>query len=267
MHSGFASTTNKTQSLRSIYLMGYNHLGANYICNVVKGYYRIKIVRYCHNGRPPCPSTSFFLIDAESLPIRLPNLVHWVRYSLPKSKILVIASDLSNDDICELVATGIQGVISHSEVAKYLNPAIQSIMAGRLWLRRNILEHFALYSSSFLALSRRKRSIVTPQEARVISLLRRKYSNKEIATALRVTERTVKFHLANIFAKVGAHDRASALDVILRSGLCKPGNHMNSNISANWAPLEEALLAGGFPPPHRSRKLAYSPHDMRGSSL
>lgn len=266
MNPSFASKTNKMQGVKSIYLVGYNHLGANYICGVLKGHYRIKIVQYCHNATPSCPSTSVFLIDAESLPIRLPNLVHWVRYSVPQSKILVIGNNLSIEDVCELVATGIQGTISHNEVAKYLNPAIQSIMTGRLWLRRDILEHFALYSSSSLALNHRKRSIVTPQETRVIALLRRNYSNKEIATALGITERTVKFHLANIFTKVGARDRASALDVILRSGLYKPGNNLNSDVPANCAHQEKAVVGGMFPPPGSSPKLTYSHPDLRGGS-
>jgi DNA-binding NarL/FixJ family response regulator len=207
-------------------------------------------------------STPFFLIDAESLPIRLSECVYWLRYSLPKSRILVIASDLAIGDVCELVAAGIQGVLSYKEVAKCLNPAIQSIMAGRLWLRRDILEQFAHYSSSSLALNNRKRSIITPQETRVIALLRQKYSNKEIGTALGITERTVKFHLANVFTKVGAHDRASALELILRSGLCQPSSNMNFDISAHNEPHEEGLLPRGIPPPNRQRNLTHLPPDV-----
>lgn len=268
MNSRSASTINKRDRVESVYLVEYNHLGENYVRSVVKGCHRLRVVRCCHGGILPCPdiSTPLFLIDAESLPIRLFELVHWVRYSLPKSRILVIASDLSSGDVCELVAAGIQGIVSCKEVAKYLNPAIQSIMAGRLWLRRDILEQFALYSSSSLALNHRKRSIITPQETRVIALLRQKYSNKEIGTTLGITERTVKFHLANVFTKVGAHDRASALDVILRSGLCQPSNNMNSNISADCEPHEDAVLARGFPWPN-GRNPAHLPPHVGGGCL
>lgn len=233
MRSRSPATTNHNQGTDSLYLVEYNHLAEAYIRSVLKGPHRVRVVRCCDDGTLPCPdiSTQFFLIDAESLPIRLSKLVHWVRYSLPESRILIIAGDLSIGEICELVAAGIQGILSHKEVAKDLNRAIQSIMAGRLWLRRDILERFALYSSSSLALNHRKRSIITPQESRVIAFLRRMYSNKEIGAALGITERTVKFHLTNIFVKVGAHDRASALHVIRRSGLCEPSSKMNSNIT------------------------------------
>ena len=38
-------------------------------------------------------------------------------------------------------------------------------------------------------------------------------SNKEIAAALRITERTAKFHLSAIFNKLGAENRAQAVAV------------------------------------------------------
>lgn len=227
MNLRIASTPAKGRNVSPIYLVEYNHLGENFVRSVLKGCHPVRVVRCGHGGTLPDLDTSmpFFLIDAESLPIRLSTLVHSVRYSLPKSKILVIASDLSISEVCELVAAGIQGIVSHKEVTKHLIPAIQSIMAGRLWLRREMLEQFALYCSSSLALNNRRRLIITPQESRVIELLIQKYSNKEIGATLGITERTVKFHLANIFSKVGAHDRASALEVIVRSGLCQPGNN------------------------------------------
>jgi DNA-binding NarL/FixJ family response regulator len=233
MNSRSPSMIGNNQRMDSICLVEYNHLAENYIRSVVKTPRDVRIVRCSDDGTLPCLgiSTQFFLIDAESLPICLSKLVHCTRYSLPESKILVIASDLSIEHVCELVAAGIQGILSHKEVAKYLNRAIHSIMAGRLWLRRDILEQFALYSSSSLALNHRKRSIITPQETRVIALLRRKYSNKEIGAALGIAERTVKFHLTNIFAKVGAHDRTSALHVILRSGFCEPSNAIAPHIA------------------------------------
>jgi DNA-binding NarL/FixJ family response regulator len=41
----------------------------------------------------------------------------------------------------------------------------------------------------------------------VLGFLQRGFCNKEIASALRVSVSTVKFHLMNIFAKTGLHDR------------------------------------------------------------
>jgi DNA-binding NarL/FixJ family response regulator len=51
-----------------------------------------------------------------------------------------------------------------------------------------------------LALSRREREVV--------GAVQRGLRNSEVAEALGITERTVKRHLSNIFAKIGVSDRA-----------------------------------------------------------
>ena len=50
--------------------------------------------------------------------------------------------------------------------------------------------------------------VLTPQEGIILSLLStRNLSNKEIGNRLRISERTVKFHLTNMFDKLGVRSR------------------------------------------------------------
>jgi NarL family two-component system response regulator YdfI len=49
--------------------------------------------------------------------------------------------------------------------------------------------------------------------------LARGATNKQIALALRISERTVKAHVTNIFNKLGANSRTEAVAIALRSGL------------------------------------------------
>jgi DNA-binding CsgD family transcriptional regulator len=48
---------------------------------------------------------------------------------------------------------------------------------------------------------------LTPQEVTILSLVSRNLSNKEIGHRLRISERTVKFHLTNMFDKLGVRSR------------------------------------------------------------
>jgi DNA-binding NarL/FixJ family response regulator len=61
--------------------------------------------------------------------------------------------------------------------------------------------------------------VLTPRERSVLELLARGRSNKEIAAALGVTERTVKFHVSAIFAKLGAGNRTEAVTRAVQVGL------------------------------------------------
>ena len=53
----------------------------------------------------------------------------------------------------------------------------------------------------------------TWRERRIIELVKRRLSNKEISAILNVSEGTIKFHLSNIFAKLGVRDRHAMIDV------------------------------------------------------
>ncbi|MHB1981610.1 MAG: response regulator transcription factor, partial [Sulfobacillus sp.] len=52
---------------------------------------------------------------------------------------------------------------------------------------------------------------VSGRELEILQLVASGRSNKEIAAGLYLTENTVKTHLANLFAKLGVHDRAEAV--------------------------------------------------------
>jgi DNA-binding NarL/FixJ family response regulator len=60
---------------------------------------------------------------------------------------------------------------------------------------------------------------LTPRELEVLALLSRGLPNREIAGKLFITERTVKFHVGSILAKLGASNRTEAARVATRQGL------------------------------------------------
>ena len=62
-------------------------------------------------------------------------------------------------------------------------------------------------------------TLLSPRERRVLDLLAQGRSNKEIARELGVSANTVKTHLANLYAKLGARRRTEAVAVARRSGV------------------------------------------------
>ena len=69
------------------------------------------------------------------------------------------------------------------------------------------------------ALATRQAPSLTPRQLDILSLIAQGRSNKEIAFKLGIRERTVKFHVAALFERLGTSSRTEALVVALRMGV------------------------------------------------
>jgi len=63
--------------------------------------------------------------------------------------------------------------------------------------------------------------LLTPREVDVLTELAKGASNARIASALRITERTVKSHIGNVLSKLNLTDRTEAVAFAWRNGLMK----------------------------------------------
>jgi DNA-binding NarL/FixJ family response regulator len=105
------------------------------------------------------------------------------------------------------------------------------VISGGYWVTPDVLAEYVLLRSSKAGL--RNGNGLTDREGEVLELLKNRFSNKEIGLKLVVSESTVKFHVANIFSKLGIHDRQSLLDFVEsddHSRLCSPA-HANASTS------------------------------------
>jgi DNA-binding NarL/FixJ family response regulator len=66
---------------------------------------------------------------------------------------------------------------------------------------------------------------LTPREREVLALVGRGRSNAEIAERLVLSPLTAKTHVARLFSKLGARDRAQLVVTAYESGLVRPGAH------------------------------------------
>jgi len=152
-------------------------------------------------------SPPVFILDAATLPTALSKYLRALRLRFPRAPTLVLDNPQPREELCRLLLLGIQGFVAYSEVEEQLLPAVHAVVNGRLWVAPAVLEEFARFSAQLSRARAMKGVPLTRQEKRILDLVQRRLSNKEIGAILNISESTVKFHLGNIFLKLGVRDR------------------------------------------------------------
>src|SRR5580700_6107411 len=155
-------------------------------------------------------SPRLFVLDACSLKTDLGPLAGRCRAAAPGSKFLALLppGDNGHAEKIRLFSWGIDGFVElHKTWQKELPQAIRSILKGQLWVPPEVLLAFVKQAKALLDAQLLYGHFLTSREAEILQLLMRRLTNKEISTALDISERTVKFHVSNILGKLGLADR------------------------------------------------------------
>jgi DNA-binding NarL/FixJ family response regulator len=128
----------------------------------------------------------------------------------PDLPVLVLASSEDLGDVRTALALGAGGYVPKSSANSTLLAAIRLGLDGETYVPPLVL-HAAAPS---VALPQ-----VTPRQMEVLRLLAQGLSNKAIASALALSEKTVKAHLAALFKELAAGNRTQAVAAARRAGL------------------------------------------------
>ena len=128
----------------------------------------------------------------------------------------------TDERIIAAVEAGASGYLLKGVPRAEIFAAIRVVHGGGSLLQpvvaSTVLRHVAARGRSGDAAAARAISL-TPRESSVLQHLARGRSNKQIAAALGVSERTVKFHVSTLFTKLGATNRTEAVTRAIQAGL------------------------------------------------
>lgn len=125
----------------------------------------------------------------------------------PTTACIMISGDEQNSVAARAVQSGASGFIPKSFTADEMIVAIRKVLAGEVFVPE----------TTNLAAAEQPNGL-TLRQLEVISMLGRGFSNKEIARALDVAERTVKAHVSAVFEALNVRNRTQAVLVAQRRG-------------------------------------------------
>jgi DNA-binding NarL/FixJ family response regulator len=126
--------------------------------------------------------------------------------------VLVVAGPRAAENALRAAHAGVLAVAHRSHDPRLLAFAVASARSGRRWLDPQLAVEIILgNTSNQVATALRDR--LTPRENQILDGMRAGLSNAELAATICISARTVKFHVSNVLAKLGARSREQAIAI------------------------------------------------------
>jgi two-component system, NarL family, response regulator len=157
--------------------------------------------------------------DVTLMDLRLPGIggseaTLAIRAEFPDARIIVLSVYAGDEEIYNALQAGALAYLVKSVQREELVHAIRKVASGQRHIPQDVAARLA---------ERLSRSHLSARELDVLRLLVGGRRNREIATALDITEGTVKLHVSSILGKLGVADRTEAVTVALKRGIVQLG--------------------------------------------
>ena len=137
-----------------------------------------------------------------------------IRRELPEVEVIALTSVLEDSAVYGAMRAGATGYLLKDTEADDLCRAIKAAAAGQVQLSPPVAARLLRELSP-----PQQPEPLTDRETEVLRQLAEGKSNKEIARALTIAEKTVRTHVSNILGKLGVASRTQAALHAVRSGL------------------------------------------------
>lgn len=197
----------------------------------------ISIVAECDNGEVALKQLETVEPDVVLMDLSMPVMdgitaTKLIKERFPSIKVLVLSSFSDQDHIIPALQAGAIGYLLKDSEPEQLVEAIRGAIHGNVQLHPEISKQLLMYNQVAQTAKQEMASEITTnltelelfealtnREKEVLKGITEGLSNKEIAAALEIAEKTVKVHVSNILGKLQVYDRTQAAVLAIKHKL------------------------------------------------
>ena len=139
-----------------------------------------------------------------------------IRAHSPDTRVLLLSMHDEERYFFEGLEAGAAGYVLKRAADTDLIDALRTVAAGRTFLSGDAQQ---LLMREWQEGRAEPDDPLTPRELEVVKLIAEAYTNRQIAETLRLSEKTVESHRANVLSKLGMRDRVELVRYAIRRGL------------------------------------------------
>ena len=187
------------------------------VANIINQESDLRVVAEAGNGAEAVEAFERHHPDVTLLDLRMPVMdgvetVRQIRAREPHARVIVLTTYDTDDEIARALKAGAKAYVLKDIGADELVSCIRDVLAGKTYLAPAAAAKLAEGVTHVQ---------LTPRELATLRLTADGKANKEIASELGISERTVKTHLGHLFEKLGVTSRTEAIKVATRRGLVR----------------------------------------------
>jgi len=175
----------------------------------------IQLVGEASNGQEALEQFRKHRPDVTLMDLQMPEMsgidaISAIRGEFPDARIIVLTTYAGDFQVSRALKAGARAYLLKGLLRKELLETIRAVHAGQKRVSAELAAEIAEHATD---------DLLTPREVDVLRLIAAGNANKAIAGELSLTEETVKSHVKNILAKLGANDRTHAVAIGLKRGI------------------------------------------------
>lgn len=184
------------------------------IAAVIQGEKDIVVVAEASDGKQAIELFRARVPDVTLMDLQMPvmngiDAIKAIRLEFPTSRFIVLTTYQGDVQALRALKAGATGYLLKNMIWKDLPESIRVVHSGRRRIPTEIAEALAEHVSD---------DALTDREVQVLRRVAMGTANKTIAAELSVSEATIKAHMKNILAKLGANDRTHAVTIAVKRG-------------------------------------------------
>lgn len=129
----------------------------------------------------------------------------------PRVRTLVLSAEVGDADVVHALQLGARGVVLKHASTELLLKAIRSVVSGEYWIGRayiaDLIDRMRERVQRTGAVPQRPTFGLTPRQLEIASAIVEGATNQDIAQQFSISAKTVKYHLTNMFDKLGVSNR------------------------------------------------------------
>jgi len=184
---------------------------------------RISVVGQAVDGIDAVQLAKTLKPDVVLMDIKMPNLdgIEATRRIIaenPKTKVLMLSTFDSDNNVIQALKAGASGYVLKDAQASSIISSLLAVVAGERVMASTVANR-VLEMLTGVTTPKEFYDGLTAREVEILKMLATGMANKQIAFKLKISEKTVRNHVSNMYEKLDIYDRAQAVLYAVRKGL------------------------------------------------